>query len=120
MVSEPGSKMPRARATRVREEAAPEVRVEAQARGRGRARGRRRGRSRARGAAPARGRGREPSPEPQIGVAAEQALAGHAPPVHDDRLDRIFGLLERLTQGAAGIPAGLQAVVGAQAPGYQH
>ncbi|XP_049362754.1 uncharacterized protein LOC125827500 [Solanum verrucosum] len=112
--------MPRARATRVRGEAAPEVRVEAPARGRGRARGRERGRGRARGAAPARGRGREPLPEPQIGVAAEQAPAGHAPLVHDDRLDRIFGLLERLAQGAAGIPAGLQAGVGARAPGYQH
>ncbi|KAG5581677.1 hypothetical protein H5410_052304 [Solanum commersonii] len=33
-------------------------------------------------------------------------LAGHAPLVHDDRLDRILGLLERLAQGAAGIPAG--------------
>ncbi|WMV56478.1 hypothetical protein MTR67_049863, partial [Solanum verrucosum] len=104
----------------VRGEAAPEVRVETPARGRGRARGRERGRGRARGAAPARGRGREPSPEPQIGVAAEQAPAGHAPPVHDDRLNRIFGLLERLAQGATGIPAGLQAGVGAQAPGYQH
>ncbi|XP_049378055.1 uncharacterized protein LOC125842786 [Solanum stenotomum] len=57
---------------------------------------------------------------PEIGVAAEQAPAGHAPPVHDDRLDRMLGLLECLAQGAAGIPAGLQAWVGAQAPGYQH
>ncbi|XP_049410606.1 uncharacterized protein LOC125873772 [Solanum stenotomum] len=32
----------------------------------------------------------------------------------------MLGLLERLAQGAAGILAGLQAGVGAQAPGYQH
>ncbi|KAG5599693.1 hypothetical protein H5410_031063 [Solanum commersonii] len=42
------------------------------------------------------------------------------PPVHDDRLNRMLGLLERLDQGAAGILAGLQVGVGAQAPSYQH
>ena len=40
---------------------------------------------------------------------------GHAPPAREDRLDRMLGLLERLIQGGAGIQAG----VGAQAPGIQ-
>ena len=54
-------------------------------------------------------------PDPHVGVAAEQAPAGHAPPAQEDRLDRMLGLLERLIQRGAGLQAG----VAVQAPGYQ-